>query len=169
MKIDNGQQVANEHGIKERSPYWHHVQETYLHDNPKCAICGATEGIQVHHKNPFHYCISLGRPDLELDPRNLISLCESESGKPENNHHLLIGHLNDFKSSNLDIDTDVIKYHGMTLQEIKESTEWQQEELSKRLKPLNEMSDSEKQEYRKQLDTLLPCNIDLCSKYHIVL
>jgi hypothetical protein len=35
----------------------------------------------VHHIFPFHYCIALGRPDLELDDRNLITLCEDEQGK----------------------------------------------------------------------------------------
>jgi len=35
-------------------------------------------GLQVHHIFPFHYCIALGRPDLELDDRNLITLCEDD-------------------------------------------------------------------------------------------
>ena len=55
----------------------------------------------MHHIFPFHYCIALGRPDLELDDRNLITLCEDEAGKPGQNHHLLVGHLDDFESSNL--------------------------------------------------------------------
>ncbi len=40
---------------------------------------------------PFHYCIALGRPDLELGQRNLITLCEDEAGHPADNHHYEAG------------------------------------------------------------------------------
>jgi hypothetical protein len=41
--------------------------------------------VQVHHIFPFHDCVALGRPDLELDERNLITLCgKSHNGIGEN-------------------------------------------------------------------------------------
>jgi 5-methylcytosine-specific restriction endonuclease McrA len=50
---------------------------------------------QVHHKVPFH-----DRPELELDPTNLVTLC----GPKHRNHHLDIGHLGDYKCYNHNID-----------------------------------------------------------------
>ena len=44
--------------------------------------------VQVQHIFPFHYCVALGRPDLELDERNLITLCgKSHDGIGENQFH----------------------------------------------------------------------------------
>lgn len=38
----------------------------------------------------------VGRPDLELDPRNLLTLCI----RPDCEHHVLLGHLDDYESYN---------------------------------------------------------------------
>ncbi|MBS2033219.1 MAG: hypothetical protein JST54_35425, partial [Deltaproteobacteria bacterium] len=80
-----------------RSSRWPRIEKLHLSLQPKCACCGDKmdphAGMQVHHIFPFHYCIALGRPDLELDLRNLITLCENEPGQPGENHHLLVGHL----------------------------------------------------------------------------
>lgn len=68
-----------------RSNKWPKVREEHLRLNPTCAVCGGTDQIEVHHIIPYHI-----NPELELEPSNLISLCESAS------HgiicHLAIGH-----------------------------------------------------------------------------
>src|SRR5579863_6845544 len=117
--VDHGEQEALRTGVRPRSPKWHGVEEAHLAKEPHCECCkpntNEKAGVQVHHKFPFHYCIALGRPDLELDDRNLITLCEDEAGKPGQNHHLLVGHLDDFQSSNLAVVVDATKtFFGMT-------------------------------------------------------
>ena len=167
MKTDNGAIVAQAHGI-DRSEYWPEVEKAHKAMEPACAVCGIVDAIQVHHVIPFHYAIHLGRSDLELDHRNLTSLCESESGKPEQNHHLLIGHLNNFKSSNTKVREDSQKYHGKTLQEIKESTEWQ-DEASKKMPLLDEMTPEQKKDLRETMDLLYPPDPALLQKYGLTI
>ena len=75
-----------------RSPEWHKVEKEHLEKEPCCQWCGGTEKLQVHHVTPFHLA-----PALELDPGNLITLCE-EGGFY--NCHLAHGHNGDWKSFN---------------------------------------------------------------------
>lgn len=82
-----------------RSPKWRSVRAKYLKANGKCAVCNGTKNLEVHHKQPFHV-----HPELELDPSNFITLCES--GVNGINCHLLVGHLGNYKSINLDVITD---------------------------------------------------------------
>jgi hypothetical protein len=156
-KIDHGSIEAAKHGIA-RSPHWRAVEKQHLKSNPLCVACGKASkaGLQVHHHFPFHYAIALGRPDLELDQRNLITLCETEVGKPGNNHHLDIGHLDNFKSSNLDVVTDARKtFHGMTSEQIEVDKRWRKK-IANRLKPLNLMTGAEKKAFRKLMDSTYP-------------
>jgi 5-methylcytosine-specific restriction enzyme A len=74
-----------------RDPGWEKARDDHLAAHPACAACGRTADLQVHHLKPFHLF-----PDLELDPNNLIVLCEI-SGL---NHHYLFGHLLDWHSWN---------------------------------------------------------------------
>ena len=64
---------------KPRSPKWPSLQRKHLKLYPKCEACETTLGLNVHHVKPFHLY-----PDLELDPKNLITLCRD--------HHFSIGH-----------------------------------------------------------------------------
>ena len=80
-----------------RSSEWPAVRTQHLQKSSTCAICGGGKKIQVHHKKPFHL-----EPKLELDPDNLITLCE------EKNCHLRFGHLYSFKSYNPFIDSDAV-------------------------------------------------------------
>lgn len=80
---------------KLRSKEWHHAEKEHLAKEPDCQWCGATTRLQVHHIRPFHLA-----PELELDPGNLITLCE-EGGYL--NCHLIHGHLGSFQSFNLRI------------------------------------------------------------------
>ncbi len=144
----------------QRSPDWPKAEEAHRQKEPTCVCCkpGMDSGapVQVHHIFPFHYCIALGRPDLELDDRNLITLCDKEEGKPSEDHHLLVGHLNLFQSANLKIVLDVKKtYHGSRERQIKSNPLWEKE-VHERLKPLDAMSNEERDQLRKLMDKTLP-------------
>lgn len=78
-----------------RSSKWPAVRKAHLVEHPVCEVCGGSEKLKVHHVRPFHL-----HPDFELDPRNLLTLCEA--GRGGLNCHLAIGHLGDFKSFNVD-------------------------------------------------------------------
>lgn len=62
--------------------WWKH-REGHLLQYPKCACCGDDNNVAVHHIKPFHLF-----PELELEPANLITLCE---GGPIN-CHFIVGH-----------------------------------------------------------------------------
>ena len=82
----------------ERSHRWETVRNRHLKDNAICAACGATDHLQVHHIRPFHLF-----PELELEPSNLITLCEKgiiDEDKQNDNHHLELGHGGDFRKNN---------------------------------------------------------------------
>lgn len=83
-----------------RSSHWAKVREEHLKNHPCCALCGGVEKLQVHHIHPFHI-----HPEMELDPTNLITLCESE--KHGINCHLFFGHLGNFKNVNESVIDDV--------------------------------------------------------------
>jgi hypothetical protein len=79
-----------------RSPHWSATRKAFLKTNATCAACNGTTKLNVHHKEPFHL-----DPALELDPKNLITLC---MGSLE--CHLLIGHGDDFKAYNPNVAED---------------------------------------------------------------
>jgi len=88
-------------GLKEkRSNKWVSVRKDFLNKNNKCAVCGGSKKLEVHHKKPFHQ-----HPELELDENNLITLCESK--KNGVTCHLLFGHLGNYKSINNNVEKDV--------------------------------------------------------------
>lgn len=62
-----------------RSDEWPKVRLAHLRKNPYCEACGTVLELNVHHIKPFHT-----NPELELDPRNLITLCRE--------HHFFVGH-----------------------------------------------------------------------------
>ena len=76
-----------------RSNQWPAVRKKFLETHKKCAICEGTKKLEVHHIKPFHL-----HPELELDPANLIVLCEDWSYGI--NCHLLVGHLGNYKNVN---------------------------------------------------------------------
>lgn len=78
-----------------RSSGWYNVRNEYVRLHPYCAVCGSVKKLQVHHIVPFSK-----NPALELDPNNLITLCESH------HCHLIFGHLGSFKSYNVDVRKD---------------------------------------------------------------
>lgn len=155
-----GTDEAELHGIR-RSPHWPTVEHHFKAANPFCMACGkdapiTLAEIQVHHRIPFHFCILLGRPDLETDFRNLVGLCETEAGPALPNHHLLLGHLDDFKSYNVDVLEDAsVDFYQKTAQEIIASKTWVQKHTNKP-KAWADMTDEDKKALRELMDSWYP-------------
>src|SRR5271166_1802855 len=63
-------QIGSSIHEESRSPKWPAVRAAHLAIEPACAFCGHTKDLQVHHILEFRV-----RPDLELEPSNLITLC----------------------------------------------------------------------------------------------
>src|ERR1700690_3213546 len=144
---DAGALTAAAFGIS-RSPHWREVAKLHLACHPRCACCKPNArqkaNLQVHHIFPFHYCVALGRPDLELDDRNLITLCGDGGECPGENHHLWIGHLDNFQSSNLLVVRDAEKtFFGMPAEDFKDDKRWQRH-WRRRLKPLELMDERDR-------------------------
>ena len=76
---------------KARSPRWDAVRAAHLRREPFCRWCGGDHDLEVHHIHPFHDC-----PERELDPRNLITLCDARGRQC----HLRVGHLGDWRGFN---------------------------------------------------------------------
>jgi len=77
-----------------RSSKWNAVRRAHLDRYPSCAACGRDLYPEVHHIEPFHV-----RPDLELNPDNLLTLCDA----PGASCHLLLGHLGNWSFWNPEI------------------------------------------------------------------
>lgn len=80
-----------------RSSKWPKVRKAHLKLFPYCECCGKkkTMGMQVHHIEPFHV-----KPERELDPDNLLTLCDNPRC------HLDKGHLGYWKSWNWNVIKD---------------------------------------------------------------
>ena len=74
-----------------RSPKWRSVRKVHLLSENWCRNCGATSDLEVHHIKPFHI-----DPSSELEPSNLITLCEYVF----KDCHLKKGHLGNWKKVN---------------------------------------------------------------------
>ncbi len=74
-----------------RSSQWPAVRKAHLAKHPACEVCGTKSSLNVHHIFPVHIA-----PEGELEPNNLITLCEASPV----NCHLLYGHLRNWKSFN---------------------------------------------------------------------
>ena len=90
---------------QKRSSKWPAARREYKKEHPYCAVCGSKKKVEIHHIIPFHYA-----PDLELDPRNFMSLCENK--KYGINCHLLIGHLGNYRRFNTNCEIDVMVWNA---------------------------------------------------------
>lgn len=81
----------------ERSSHWSTVRNKVVLANPFCMACGVKKDLQVHHLHPFEYW-----PELELEESNLFVLCRQ--------HHLILGHLGDWKSYNAELIRDLKRW-----------------------------------------------------------
>jgi 5-methylcytosine-specific restriction protein A len=82
-----------------RSSKWPAARARHIKANPVCAVCGGAKKLEVHHVKPFHL-----HPELELDPNNFVTLCESKSFGVV--CHLFCGHLGSYKTFNVDVKAD---------------------------------------------------------------
>jgi 5-methylcytosine-specific restriction endonuclease McrA len=87
--------------LRLRSRRWKGVRKSFLIAHPTCAACNSETKLQVHHIKPFHM-----HPELELEPTNLITLCETKGKKC----HLNIGHLGNWKQENPNVINDAAIY-----------------------------------------------------------
>jgi 5-methylcytosine-specific restriction enzyme A len=87
-----------------RSEHWPKARADFLKLNPTCKLCGGNKKLEVHHIRPFHL-----HPELELDPKNFITLCEEKQDGA--NCHLLCGHLGNFKSYNTAVELDALDWN----------------------------------------------------------
>jgi 5-methylcytosine-specific restriction protein A len=81
-----------------RSKEWKTTRHLHLLLHPNCAACGGKKDLVVHHIKPFHIW-----PRLELEPSNLLTLCEAKG----RNCHFTLGHLLNWKSYNPSCAADV--------------------------------------------------------------
>ncbi len=73
---------------------WQRTRREFLRKvGKKCACCGGTKKIEVHHMKPRHLF-----PELALVENNLIALCGKGKGC-----HFHIGHLNSYYNYNEEI------------------------------------------------------------------
>jgi len=84
-----------------RSPFWKKLREEHLRKSPNCSVCGSIKSVVPHHIIPFHV-----NPQLELDPNNLISLCEGDTF----NCHLFFGHFRKWTKHNPDVVQDSLEW-----------------------------------------------------------
>ena len=77
-----------------RAGGWRKVRARRIEiDGGKCRACGRKVNLQVHHIRPFNM-----QPDRELELSNLVTLC--------GRCHILLGHLDNWKSRNDDVLPD---------------------------------------------------------------
>jgi hypothetical protein len=90
--------VIRERGkVITRPSKWKSVKKAALKANPKCAACGSTVLLQVHHFLPV-----ASHPKLELDPKNLVVMCMSK-----NECYLSIGQGGSFRKYNPYLSADL--------------------------------------------------------------
>jgi len=82
----------------ERSSQWPALRKQHIKKQPCCMACGSCKKPEVHHIVPVHLA-----PQLELDPENLITLCDKYC-------HFIFGHLMNYKSWNVDVLEDSKAY-----------------------------------------------------------
>lgn len=161
--MDNGLVVAKQNDATlDRNPHWPSVRANHLILESKCAVCAGTIDLQVHHVVPFHYCILIAnRPDLELDHRNLITLCQD----PKTDHHLIVGHLQDFHTYNPNVRADAKKSKKGFLANILDSIF---SILKREPKPklVSKMTDADKKKFIDRVNKLYP-GVQVEAKYLI--
>ena len=85
-----------------RSPKWPTLARLHLATHSACAACGVKDkSCTPHHIVPVH--VDAAR---ELDPSNLITLCESST----HNCHLIFGHFLNWTSWNTQVVADAAEY-----------------------------------------------------------
>lgn len=96
--------LARDPGVaagQQRSSNWPAFLREHLRGKV-CCVCGATDGLTLHHVVPVSVDAS-----RELDPTNVVPICDDSSTK---RCHIMIGHLGDWRRWNPDV-----RQHAATL------------------------------------------------------
>jgi hypothetical protein len=101
ITIEDVEGGFNPSATVKRSPQWTTTRNNHLKLQPQCYICNGVRLLNVHHITPFHM-----DPSRELDPTNLVTLCEKGPGGV--NCHLTFGHLGYWARYNPDILKDAL-------------------------------------------------------------
>ncbi len=80
-----------------RSPHWDDARDDQIRRHPECLACGSKRNLEAHHLLPYHLY-----PRLELDPKNLVTLCRV--------CHFIFGHLKSWSSYNPNCIRDSLLY-----------------------------------------------------------
>ena len=78
------------------SPYWDECRNDFLIEHPKCAACGTTRHLAVHHVKPIDNDVT-----RESDWTNLMTLCAED--------HFRLGHGKDWSARVPDIREIVVE------------------------------------------------------------
>lgn len=81
-----------------RSSQWPKVRAEHIKKEPCCQVCGSSKKPEVHHIVPVNV-----DPSKELDPDNLITLCDKYC-------HFIFGHLMNWRSYNETIREDAPRW-----------------------------------------------------------
>lgn len=84
---------------RQRSSKWRRLREEHLQKQPQCAACGRTTGLIVHHIIPVSF-----DPTRELDPENLLTLCETPC-------HIVFGHFFSYHCYNRDVRRTAAEFY----------------------------------------------------------
>ncbi len=76
-----------------RDPMWAELARHVIAEVGCCECCRTKENLEAHHKYPYHLF-----PALEMVRDNIKVLCRR--------CHFMIGHLDDWKSYNRNVDSD---------------------------------------------------------------
>lgn len=137
-----------------RSPHWEALRKEVITERgSKCEISGATTDLEAHHIIPFHFCVILGRPELELEKKNLIILSRGPV-----DIHLLLGHFDNFGSYNINI-TDIKKWQDFikSCKDIATDAAYLKLKAS-RPKLWDDMATRDRTNLRKLMDKMFPPN-----------
>jgi len=92
---------------QKRSKEWTTLRKRVLkNSDAKCAVCGSTKKLELHHILPFNLF-----PDLELEEGNLIILCDGNGRFGIKSCHLLFGHYGNFKLYNPNVHDDAFVWN----------------------------------------------------------
>lgn len=125
------------YGLKRSSSWDKFRDKLIIERGSRCELSGTTTDLEAHHILPFHICILMGWPHLEMDPNNIIIL--SQSPIP---YHLLIGHLGSFESFNPHI-FNLKLWQKVIKGDITKDVKWLNAKV-KRPKPFREMNNKDK-------------------------
>ena len=135
-----------------RSEHWHTCEHAFMQASVGCVMCGRKDVPRnAHHIVPYHFLVTVGRPDLECDPRILADMCVEH----EEEHHLLVGHLGSFESYNPKLMECVEKWRGFNKLQIQIRDDYRAF-VADRPKPLHMWSEDERKVLKAYLDEHYP-------------